>query len=84
LTFVKLQSTLSTFCFANCKISVSFQHIPNFEVLNLAMVKVKKVNIAVTYCLAHFQTGLIFAGEGFEPTLKEESHKWLKSGKLQL
>ncbi len=30
------------------KISVSFGQIRNFEVLNLAMAKVKKVNIAVT------------------------------------
>jgi hypothetical protein len=36
----------------DCKnsVSVSFKQIQNFEVLNLAMVKVKKVNIAVTYC----------------------------------
>jgi hypothetical protein len=30
------------------KISVSFTQIPNFEVSNFAMAKVKKVNIAVT------------------------------------
>jgi hypothetical protein len=33
----------------DCKISVSFEQVQNFEVSNLAMVKVKKVNIAVTY-----------------------------------
>jgi len=31
------------------KILVSFIEIQNFEVSNLAMVKVQKVNIAVTY-----------------------------------
>jgi hypothetical protein len=33
----------------DCKILVSFEQIQNFEVSNLAMAKVKKVNIAVTY-----------------------------------
>jgi hypothetical protein len=32
-----------------CKISVSFEQIKNFKVLNLGMAKVKKLNIAVTY-----------------------------------
>ena len=32
----------------DCKILVLFEQIQNFEVLNLAMAKVKKVNIAVT------------------------------------
>jgi hypothetical protein len=31
----------------DCKISVLFDQIQNFEVSNLAMAKVKKVNIAV-------------------------------------
>ncbi len=33
----------------DCKISVLFEQIQNFKILNLAMAKVKKVNIAVTY-----------------------------------
>ncbi len=33
----------------DCEISVSFKQIQNFEVSNLAMVKVKKVNITVTF-----------------------------------
>jgi hypothetical protein len=33
----------------DCKISVSFGRIQNFKVSNLAMAKVKKANIAVTY-----------------------------------
>jgi hypothetical protein len=33
----------------DCKISVLFRQIQNFEVSNLAMAKVKKINIAVTY-----------------------------------
>jgi hypothetical protein len=36
------------------KILVSFEQIQNFEALSLAMVKVKKVNIAVTYLWYHF------------------------------
>jgi hypothetical protein len=32
----------------DCKISVLFKQIPDFEVSNLAMPKVKKVNIEVT------------------------------------
>ncbi len=32
----------------DCKISVSFKLIQNFKVLHFSMVKVKKVNIAVT------------------------------------
>jgi hypothetical protein len=45
-----LQSTLLTlsFAFGTFKILVSFEQIQNFEVLNLAMAKVKKVNIEVT------------------------------------
>jgi hypothetical protein len=35
----------------DCKISASFKQIQNFDVSNLAMAKVKKVNIAVTYLL---------------------------------
>jgi hypothetical protein len=35
----------------DCKISVSFKQIRNFEASNLAMAKVKKVNIAVTYSI---------------------------------
>jgi hypothetical protein len=34
-----------------CKISVSFEQIQNFKVLNLGMAKVKKLNIAVTLIL---------------------------------
>jgi len=33
----------------HCKILIWFKQIRNFRVSNLAMVKVKKVNIAVTY-----------------------------------
>ncbi len=33
----------------DCKISVSFKQIQNFKVSHLAMAKVKKVNIEVTY-----------------------------------
>jgi hypothetical protein len=33
----------------DCKISVSFDHIQNFQVSNLVMAKVEKFNIAVTY-----------------------------------
>jgi len=39
----------------DCKILVSFGQIQNFEVSNLAMAKVKKVNIAV----AKFNVDLI-------------------------
>jgi hypothetical protein len=35
----------------DCQISVLFEQIRNFEVLSLEMVKVIKVNIAVTYWL---------------------------------
>jgi hypothetical protein len=43
---------LSVFSKVDCKISVLFGLIQNFEVSNLAMVKVKKGNIADTYTLA--------------------------------
>ncbi len=51
---MKLQSTLLTFSFAfwnlknDFKISVLFEQIQIFEVLNLVIVKVQKDNIAVT------------------------------------
>jgi len=37
----------------DCKISVLFEQIQNFEVSNLGMAKVKKVNITVTYQASH-------------------------------
>ncbi len=36
----------------DCKFLVSFKQIQNFEASNLAMAKIKKVNIAVTYTLS--------------------------------
>jgi hypothetical protein len=44
-----LSVSLSVFLKDDCKISVSFEHIQNFEVSKLAMAKVKKVNMAATY-----------------------------------
>ncbi len=44
-----LPVSLSVLSKDDCKISVSFEHIQNFKVLDFLMAKVKKVNIAVTY-----------------------------------
>ncbi len=41
--------SLSVLSKDDCKFSVLFEQIRNFKILNLAMAKVKKVNIAVTY-----------------------------------
>jgi hypothetical protein len=47
--FVDLLS-LSVLSKVDCKISVSFEQIRNFKVLNLAMVKVKKVKSQLPNC----------------------------------
>jgi hypothetical protein len=50
------------------KISVSFEQIQNFKVSNLAMAKVKKINIAVTLC-CHSCLNFV---ERQRPTLEEK------------
>jgi hypothetical protein len=46
---------LSVLLKVDFKTSVSFQQIQIFEVSNLAMAKVKKVNITVTYQMSTYQ-----------------------------
>jgi hypothetical protein len=46
---------LSVLLKVDFKTSVSFQQIQNFEVSSLAMAKVKKVNITVTYQMSTYQ-----------------------------
>ncbi len=46
-----LSVSLSVLSKVDCKFLVSFEQIQNFKVSSLAMAKVKKVNMAVTYSL---------------------------------
>jgi hypothetical protein len=47
----RLSVSLSVLSKVDCKILVLFEQNPNLEVSNLAMAKVKKVSITVTYVI---------------------------------
>jgi hypothetical protein len=66
--FVDFRFLLSVLSKVERKISVSFKPIQNFKILDLAMVKVKKINITVTYILPVFTTIFIVLLWQFLPT----------------